>query len=201
MILNLLAINSNEFVILFIVGFLIIIFAAIALIFMFYNKNNEASAEEIRKEEANQNIQQTAKVNTANKKLKIIIIILSSIIAIFLIINIINCATNTSNSDGNGITTRSAKMEDIEVERQENTFLTMNYILTPNVDIENLQLTFTYTNSDDVIITTVVKYIGDVTENQQYAFSITLTDLNSTQLGSIKYISYDVTGGKVPYFQ
>ncbi len=74
------------------------------------------------------------------------------------------------------------------------------YVILPQTDIEDLEITINYLDSDRKILDSVVKHLGDVKQGVQVSFSISLFDLGISVAWNTKYESYAVTGGTVSYF-
>lgn len=108
---------------------------------------------------------------------------------------------NDSNSDGNPVLlNRAATTNDIQLEQSIEATLTNlkdSYIITPDVDINGLKLTFKFYDSSDNIVSTETKEIGNVAKSNDYTVSIShsLSDMLK-----IKKYQYYVSGGTVSYF-
>ncbi|MDE6441886.1 MAG: hypothetical protein K2L12_03920 [Clostridia bacterium] len=133
--------------------------------------------------------------------LKFLIVILIIGIFIFSIVKFVDCLNNPHNSDGGTkLLSRSASNSDIKLEQSvEATIMNLkdSYIVIPNCDIQNLQITFTYYNSSGNALSSVTKDIGSVVENSSYTITI---DHTISEIISIEKYSYSVTGGTVSYF-
>lgn len=128
------------------------------------------------------------------------------IIIVGSIVFIAKCAVNKAsdgeiNTDGNPVLlNRAATLNDITLtESVEATITNLkeSYILIPNVDIKNLELTFKYYDSSNNLLSTKTKNIGTVSKGSQYTVSIEHT---FTELLTISSVSYSVSGGTVSYF-
>ena len=234
MIYNLNLSQQDTTVALIIGGFITIILITCAMLFMFYNKNNEMDEEELNKTETKNETQVQETVNqsailnqtqntenkektddkeiTDNKEVKIVyktnpwlkalLIIILIIISIFAIVKIGECISSKNlNNDGTlNVTSRSANNSDISIDLSTEFSFNMNYELIPRTDIKNLQLTFTFMDSNKNTITTKTKNIGNVNEGTKYTVSISLTEFSLTEIFSIQYAKCNVTGGTVSYF-
>lgn len=102
--------------------------------------------------------------------------------------------SNNSNNDGEyTLLSRSATSNDI--------YMHVNYdftiSITPNVDIKNLDITFTFYDESDTLITTQEKTFGNVNANVTYDVN---TSLSLVELFQSSKVSAKVTGGTVSYF-
>lgn len=113
-----------------------------------------------------------------------------------------NHGDTPTNTDGQQtLTSRSARASDIEIMQNEDIFsLSAIYKVTPNVDINDLQVTIYFLDSSNNTVTTKVKIIGNVSANVEYSFSFKLSDFSVTEIFKIEYWRYEVTGGTVSYF-
>lgn len=114
----------------------------------------------------------------------------------------LNQASNGEfNTDGNPVLlSRAATLNDFTLtESVEATITNLkeSYILVPNVDIKNLEITFKYFDSSKNQIATKTKTIGNVTKSSEYTVSI---EHSLTEIFKISTVSYNVTGGTVSYF-
>ena len=107
--------------------------------------------------------------------------------------------SSLTNNDENKIFSRNATLNDVNIIWQENS-IAYQGTLIPKEDIENLIITFNFYNENKTqIIKTIEKRFGDVTENQQYEFTISIAELglsNSSNTGGAKY---SVTSGQIKY--
>lgn len=105
------------------------------------------------------------------------------------------------NTDGNPVLfNRAATLNDFTLtESVEATITNLkeSYILVPNVDIKNLEITFKYYDSSKSLITTKTKIIGNVTKSSEYIVSI---EHSLSEIFKISSVSCYVTGGTVSYF-
>ena len=110
------------------------------------------------------------------------------------------------NNHSNNLTTpqlfsRAATSKDIIVNLREDIALSANYEITPNVDIEDLQLTFKFYNDDNRLLDTIVKNVGNVSEGTVYTVSISFDELGGIfAVLDISYSRTSVSGGTVSYF-
>ena len=133
---------------------------------------------------------------------------------VFLIILIIGgivfvskCAINKAtdgetNTDGNPVLlNRAATINDFTLTESIEASITNlkeSYILVPNVDIKNLEITFKYYDSSNNLVSTKTKIVGDVTKSSEYTVSI---EHSLSEILKISKVSYYVSGGTVSYFK
>lgn len=110
--------------------------------------------------------------------------------------------TIQGNSDGNSkLFSRSANNNDIAVNNElDLSSFGGKYIIIPQTDINGLELTVNFLDSNKTILTSVVKSLGNVKEGVQISFSISLFDMGLSIAWNTKYESIVVTGGTVSYF-
>ncbi len=111
-----------------------------------------------------------------------------------------------SSENGGGTTqtpqlfTREARDSDVSISLNDKFSLSMDYTLTADVDITGLEVTFTFADSDYVVLTTVTKYVGNVEAGTKYNITVSLTDFSVWDIFKISYSRSSVTGGRVSYF-
>lgn len=132
-----------------------------------------------------------------------VVLVLAAIAFIFLWV--IPTVTGKSNNSDNLTTpqlfSRDADNGDITVDVKEELAFSFNYEVTPNVDIENLQLTFNFYNDDSRLLDTIVKNVGNVSEETVYTVSISFDELGGIfAVLDISYSRTSVSGGTVSYF-
>lgn len=96
--------------------------------------------------------------------------------------------------------TRSARDSDISVSYDEESMWNRRYKITPNVDIADLEITFIYLDKNRNELCSIVKTIGNVTEDTEYSVTIMSSEITFSDLLSISYWRAAVTGGNVSYF-
>ncbi len=107
----------------------------------------------------------------------------------------------TENSDGNNkIFSRSATNNDLYLDLSEEFSFSINYKITPKVDISSLQVSFTYYDKNHSTMVTKVCKIGNVKEGIVYTVSVSLAEFSFIEIFKIQYVSARVTGGTVSYF-
>ena len=108
---------------------------------------------------------------------------------------------NEDNKDG-GLLTRAARTSDISFDDGTDISITLSAVLyfTPSVDIDDLQITLNFRDSNRNILSTQVKDVGDVQEGGRYSISYSLSDLGLSVILNCKTVSWTVTGGTVSYF-
>lgn len=144
---------------------------------------------------------------TGKKIFFTLLITIIIVLSIVLFVQCVNASANDPNHDGsignNNTPTllhRNARESDISIQTSDELSLRINFTLVPKVDIEGLELTFSFKNKNGEIIANIVKYIGNVSEDQQYNVSISLTEFSLTQIFTIREYRYSVSGGSVSYF-
>lgn len=96
---------------------------------------------------------------------------------------------------------RDAKTSDISMNLSQEFSFNITYEMTPKVDIEGLELTFKYYDKNKTVITTKVKYIGDVTKDVEYSITVSLTEFSFFDIFKLDSVSMTVTNGTVTYLQ
>ena len=96
--------------------------------------------------------------------------------------------------------TRDATNNDVYIDLSEDFALSINYTVTPKVDINNLQLTFKYYTKSNELLTTKTKSVGNVSKNIEYTVSVSLSEFSIFDLFKFYYTSMAVTGGTVSIF-
>lgn len=106
------------------------------------------------------------------------------------------------NSDGNPVSlNRAATVNDFTLTESISATISNlkeSYKLVPNEDIKNLEITFKYYDSNNNIIATKIKNIGNVTKSSEYTISV---EHSLSEFFSISKYSYYVSGGTVSYFR
>lgn len=223
--LNLLASQDDDLLNMFaFIGFLAVIIAALSIVcFIFYKilfRKPKVSEEQLKaetvttqstevqlqQEPATQPVQETPTPETNNKSgmpwFKAIIVLLIIALSIFALIKFIECQQNPNNTDGNlSLKSRSANDSDIRIDTSDDLSLTVQYILTPKVDIEDLEITFSFMDAEGNVLTRKVKQVGNVQENYDYTISISLSEFSLSEIFTIRLVDYNVTGGTVSYVQ
>ncbi len=115
--------------------------------------------------------------------------------------NITGKSNDSENLTTPQLFSRAADNGDITVDMKEELAFSANYEITPNVDIENLQLTFNFYNDDNSLLDTIVKNVGNVSEGTVYTVSISFDELGGIfAVLEISYSKTSVSGGTVSYF-
>lgn len=110
--------------------------------------------------------------------------------------------TTQGNTDGaTHLFKRSANNNDIIIDSDlDLSSLGAKYIILPQTDIDNLQITINFLDKNKEILTSKVEMIGNVKKGVQVNFSISLFDLGFSVAWNTQYESLAVTGGTVSYF-
>ena len=96
---------------------------------------------------------------------------------------------------------RSADNDDVLIDTElDLSSFGEKFVVTPQVDIDDLELTIRFLDEDRNVLTTHVQDLGNVKEGVQVSFSISLFDLGLSVAWNTKYSSVSVTGGSVSYF-
>ena len=74
------------------------------------------------------------------------------------------------------------------------------FTITPQVDIEELELEIRFLDKNEQLIKTITKYVGNVKEGVQVSFSISISEIGLINALKIEYGRASVSGGKVSYF-
>lgn len=147
--------------------------------------------------------------------LKFLIALLIIGVAVFVLYECIQCvssgnsdtpqgSTNTSqgnSDDGPHLFRRSAENSDVIVDSDlDLSAFGAKYTVTPQTDIDNLEITIRFLDEDRNVLTTFEQTLGNVREGVQVSFSISLFDLGLSVALKTEYESWSVTGGTVSYF-
>lgn len=110
--------------------------------------------------------------------------------------------TTQGNHDGDTkLFHRSARTSDITMDSNlDLASFGGKYVILPQTDIEDLEITINYLDNDRKILDSIVKRLGDVKQGVQVSFSVSLFDLGLSVAWNTKYETYAVTGGTVSYF-
>ncbi len=119
------------------------------------------------------------------------------IFAILFLVFSVACAVTAIGSFIKIPRSRSAKDFDISIELSQEFTLNNEYEVKPNRSIDNLEITFTYYDSQNRVISTKEKTVGNVKSGQTYLVTVSLSEFSLTELLKINYCKAEVTGGKV----
>lgn len=148
-----------------------------------------------------------------NKKkgcLLAIVISLITIVGVFCIIFVLpevadrinNPNKNNTNKDTTPkLFTRNARNSDIDININEDFSLSISCIITPNVNIDNLQIKFTFVDKNKSTITTKNKVMGNVSSDTDYSVTFSLSEFTVTEFFKLYSMSAEVIGGTVSYFE
>lgn len=142
------------------------------------------------------------------KKHPALIAIFSVLVAIGVLILVVQCAVRNNSGDGNNggsnsspsLFHRSATNSDIHVEMSDEVFST-SYKITPYCDIEDLEITVIFADSNRNTVAEKVKYVGDVKKGREYEVSVSITELGFLDIFKISQTTCRVTGGTVSYLR
>lgn len=129
---------------------------------------------------------------------------LVSLLVVVLIIAVfawaIQFAINKGNNDTPTLTTRKATNSDINISSDESNLISIEIIVMPKHDIDNLEITVNYYSETNKLLKTVTKNLGDVKKDGKYTAQVYITDFSVSQIFQLSYCKYTVTGGTVSYF-
>lgn len=154
--------------------------------------------------------------NTQPKKghpiLKFLIIFLIIFVCVFAVVKFVDYQNSKQQIDKGGTTQgnhsgdkqlfrRSANINDITYSLDlDLSSLGEKCTITPNVDIDGLEITLNFLDKNENLLDSIVKQLGNVKEGVQVSFSVSLFDMNLSVAWNTKYDSIAVTGGTVSYF-
>lgn len=176
-------------------------------------QSNEEQLHAVSLKEAtdNQSIDAPQKKSHGFLKFLLVVIIIGA--CIFGFVKFVQCqqanqivdghGTTQGNSDGNThLFKRSANINDISFDYDfDLANLGEKIIIIPHTDIDGLQITINFLDSNKKILTSISKSLGNVKQGVQVSFSISLMDLGISVAWNTKYNSIAVTGGTVSYFK
>ena len=110
--------------------------------------------------------------------------------------------TMQGNKDGNThLFSRSANINDVIIDYDlDLANLGVKYIVMPQTDISNLQITINFLDKNKKVLTSKVENLGNVKQGVKVSSSISLFDLGLSVAWNTEYNSFAVTGGTVSYF-
>jgi len=83
------------------------------------------------------------------------------------------------------------------ISSDESNLISIEIIVTPKHDIDNLEITINYYSDSNKLLKTVTKDFGDVKKGEKYAQQVYITDFSMSQVFQLSYCKYSVTGGTV----
>lgn len=122
------------------------------------------------------------------------------IFIIAVIVWAIQLAFNVDNTDTPTLTTRKATTNDVKISSNESNLISIEIVVTPKYDIDNLEITINYYSDSNKLLKTVTKDFGDVKEDGKYTAQVYITDFSISQIFQLDYCRYSVTGGTISYF-
>lgn len=169
-------------------------------------KKTEQKIENIEMQTQTAIPQQPAQTQTAPKSGHGFLTFLGAVVLLFLLVcglvfvakcSIKKMSDGEYNSDGNPILfSRAAKNKDFTL--TENFSLNKSFKLVPKVDIDDLEITFKYFDSENKVISQNTKYVGDVKKSAEYTVTLDIYIIDSE---FYKTPDYYVSGGTVSYFK
>lgn len=86
--------------------------------------------------------------------------------------------------------------KDISITRNEEGILSQEFELKAKKDIDDLEVTFTFYNSENKVVGMIIKTFPFVKENNTYLISIAASDFSFSDLLTVNSFSWEITGGK-----
>ena len=108
--------------------------------------------------------------------------------------------TGCSCSNSPQLFTRAATNNDVYIDLSEELSLNVTYKVTPNVDIDNLEITFKYYDNNKKLLATKYRTLGNVKKGVQYSVYVSFGEFSLWDLFKITSTSARVTSGSVSYF-
>ncbi len=94
---------------------------------------------------------------------------------------------------------RSARNGDVYIDVNQEISLNMNFDIHSYKDIDDLEITFVFKNSNNRIFAQKLKKVGDVKRNSDYTVSIKFTEFEITEIMKIDKVSAYISGGRTAY--
>lgn len=127
--------------------------------------------------------------------------IIAALLLVLFTVIIPKIRDNGGNTDGaTKLLSRSANYNDIDVDFNDDLSLHIEIVITPKTDINNLQLTFKFTDKDENEVTTRTRVLGNVTKGTKYSVVYQLSEFSLSQIFKISKVYTTVSGGTVSYF-
>ena len=155
--------------------------------------------------------QQTTPAQSDTKSSHSFLSFLGAIVLLFLLVcglvfvakcSIKKMSDGEYNSDGNPILfSRAAAKKDFTLEDNipaTALYLKTSFTLVPKVDIDDLEITFKYFDSENKVISQNIKYVGNVKKSAEYTVTLDIYIIDSE---FYKTPDYYVSGGTVSYFK
>ena len=122
------------------------------------------------------------------------------LISLFLIANLIQCGMNygrNTGSNGPSLFSRKATVDDIYLDINDNDIVSIQIVVIPEHDINDLEITVYYYSESNKLLKTNVVNFGDVSKNVQYTKNVSITNFTLSQIFEIRYCRYKVTDGTI----
>ena len=122
-----------------------------------------------------------------------------------LLVFVSGCSVFFRQPNGNNVEikllTRAANNKDILMTGETDfSSLGAKYTVTPQCDIDGLELKIKVCDKKDTILKTYTKYLGNVVKGVQVAFTISLEDLGLINSLKASYLEWSVVSGTVSYY-
>ena len=163
-----------------------------------------------------QNNNQSGEEKTANGFLRVLSVLIILGVIVFIGVKFVQCQAKTEStqqselpqtsnqqcSNGNNkLFSRSANNGDIIIDSDlDLSSFGMKCVVSPQRDITNLELTIEFLDSNENVLTTKVKSLGNVKKGAQVSFSISIVELGLSATWKTHYARVAVSGGTVSYF-
>lgn len=95
---------------------------------------------------------------------------------------------------------RAARTSDIAFSDEYDFPISVNFIIRPYYDIDDLEITINYIDTKGNTFKTEKKVIGSVLKGHEYKFQVKLTDFTFLEMFKLDSCTYYVSGGYVSYF-
>ena len=137
--------------------------------------------------------------NTNDKKLFCFIVLF--IVIFFIAIIFLGVKKHNEQFKLTNLFRRPARTNDILVDiNADFSSFGCKFIIAPQVDINDLQITIDITDDKNKILTSLVKTLGNVKKGVQINYSLSIFELGLSTSLNATYASIYVTGGSVSYF-
>lgn len=136
-------------------------------------------------------------------KFFLVITIVAFLVGLFFVVRACVISTNEyfNNYDDSHLFRRDATINDMSIDSNLNVAaLGADFVINPNVDIDDLEMTITFLDSNKDSLKSFVKFVGDVKEGVQVSFTISYLELGFPAVFEVTYVRGVVSGGTVSIF-